>query len=181
MDCDSNSNPDVSLQMLHDGPCSFQYVKDKPGILACTLGCQKTQDVNSLTTSVSNQNRIISNEVKYQSNDAHPTSYIPSPQGQSGRDLSNFQLSKRIKRFKAAKRIVAQFNNQFPQGPPQQGNIPPHNSGPVLPSQWQQPPKVVPFSPLVPPPNLQQAIYPNSSRSMPTQGQGYSPYGFKRN
>ena len=33
MDGDSKSDPGVILHNLHDGPCNFQYVRDKPGSL----------------------------------------------------------------------------------------------------------------------------------------------------
>ena len=91
IDGHSKSDPDVFLPNLHDGPCNFQYVQDKPGILACILGCQKTHDVNSLQTNATNSNNNISNEAPHlpqnnlPSNRHQPNSnYVSSSQGQSG-------------------------------------------------------------------------------------------------
>ena len=79
MDGYSKSNPGVILHNLHDGPCNFQYVRDKPGILACTLGCQKSLDVNSLPTNVINPNNTISDEAAYLPQNNQPND-MPSSQ-----------------------------------------------------------------------------------------------------
>ena len=191
MNTDRVSSTGVPSTQTHDGPCNFSYVPDKPGTLACALGCNKTLDVNSgpdgSKPSNLNNNQSIhaQNFPQFGSNDV----YVNQLQGASGKqakDLANSKFIKQLKRVKAAKRVFKQWNNKYPQNNPQLENQMYQKNSSAVPSPWQQAPSNMPFS--MPPPfasNLPPPAYPSSSQSnqshLHVQGQGqgrFNPYGY---